>query len=95
YGLDARVIVDADGTQRDVRDHLAETMDELTDVAVELKCAREFAGLSRILDQGASYARQLLVADAAEGDLREVVQHLIREFRAGPTLREHLAQLGH
>ncbi|MBN9190873.1 MAG: glutamate--cysteine ligase, partial [Microbacterium sp.] len=50
YGLDARVIVDADGTQRDVRDHLAETMDELTDVAVELKCAREFAGLSRILD---------------------------------------------
>lgn len=95
YGLDARVIVDADGRQRDVRDHLAETMDELTDVAVELKCAREFAGLSRILDQGASYARQLLVADAAEGDLREVVQHLIREFRAGPTLREHLAQLGH
>ncbi|MBN9191502.1 glutamate--cysteine ligase [Microbacterium sp.] len=95
YGLDARVIVDADGTQRGVRDHLAETMDELTDVAVELKCAREFAGLSRILDQGASYARQLLVADAAEGDLREVVQHLIREFRAGPTLREHLAQLGH
>ncbi len=95
YGLDARVIVDADGRQRDVRDHLAETMDELTDVAVELKCAREFAGLSRILDQGASYARQLLVADAADGDLREVVQHLIREFRAGPTLREHLAQLGH
>ena len=25
----------------------------------------------------------------------KVVQHLIREFRAGPTLREHLASLGH
>ena len=44
-----------------------------------------------ILDEGASYARQLLVADAADGDLREVVRHLIREFRSGPTLREHLA----
>ncbi|SDH16330.1 glutamate--cysteine ligase [Microbacterium pygmaeum] len=95
YGLDARVIVDSDGTQRPVREHLRETMAELADVAVDLKCAREFAGLDTILEQGASYARQTLVADAAEGDLREVVQHLIREFRAGPTLREHLAALGH
>ena len=45
--------------------------------------------------KGASYARQTMVADAADGDLREVVQHLIREFRAGPTLRDHLAALGH
>ena len=47
------------------------------------------------MTEGASYARQTLVADAADGDLREVVQHLIREFRAGPTLRDHLAALGH
>ncbi|TDN92680.1 carboxylate-amine ligase [Microbacterium sp. BK668] len=95
YGLDARIIVDADGTQAPVREHLAETMDRLIDIAVELKCAREFAGLDTTLTQGASYARQLFVADAAEGDLREVVHHLIREFRAGPTLREHLSQLAH
>ena len=95
YGLDARVIVDPEGTQRPVREHLRETMEELADIAVELKCAREFAGLTSILDEGASYSRQLVVADAADGDLREVVQHLIREFRAGPTLREHLAALGH
>ena len=49
--------------------------------------------VQRILDEGASYARQLMVADAASGDLREVVQHLIREFRAGPTLRDHLLTL--
>lgn len=95
YGLDARVIVDDAGTQRPVSDHLRETVAELGDIAVELKCAREFAGLETILSQGASYARQTLVADAADGDLREVVHHLIREFRAGPTLREHLASLGH
>jgi carboxylate-amine ligase len=93
YGLEARLIVDADGTQRLVTDHLRETIDRLADVAVELKCAREFAGIETILSQGSSSTRQTLVADAADGDLREVVQHLIREFRAGPTLREHLARL--
>ncbi len=91
YGLDARVIVDRDGTQVPVRDHLRATMDEVADIAVELKCALEFAGLHDILAGGASYARQLLVAEAADGDLRAVVHHLIREFRAGPTLRDHLA----
>lgn len=95
YGMDARVIVDADGTQAPVVDHLRETMAHLSDLAGELRCAREFAGLESIVAQGASYARQVTVADAANGDLREVVAHLIREFRAGPTLRDHLAALGH
>jgi glutamate---cysteine ligase / carboxylate-amine ligase len=93
YGLGATVIVDRDGRQVGVADHVRETMAELEDISVELKCAREFAGLATILDQGASSTRQLLVAEAADGDLREVVQHLIREFRAGPTLREHLQRL--
>ena len=95
YGLDARIIVDSDGTQLPVREHLRTTMEELSEIAADLHCAREFAGLETIMTQGASYARQTMVADAADGDLREVVQHLIREFRAGPTLREHLASLGH
>ena len=95
YGLDARIIVDSDGAQLPVREHLRTTMEQLTEIAADLHCAREFAGLETIMTQGASYARQTMVADAADGDLREVVQHLIREFRAGPTLREHLAALGH
>jgi carboxylate-amine ligase len=93
YGLDARVIVDRAGTQRPVVEHLRETMEELADIALELKCAREFASLETILATGGSSARQIAVAEAADGDLREVVQHLIREFRGGPTLREHLAAL--
>jgi carboxylate-amine ligase len=95
YGLEADVIVDRDGTQRAVVDHLRETIEALQPIAEELHCARELAGIETIVTQGASHARQLLVADAAEGDLREVVHHLIREFRAGPTLRDHLAALGH
>jgi carboxylate-amine ligase len=93
YGLDARVIVDREGTQRPVVEHLRETMEELADIALELECAKEFASLETILATGGSSARQIAVADAADGDLREVVQHLIREFRGGPTLREHLAAL--
>ncbi|WP_141872166.1 glutamate--cysteine ligase [Microbacterium saperdae] len=84
YGLDARVIVDAQGTQLPVREHLAQTIDHLAPVAVELGCAREFASLHTILDEGASHARQIAVADASGGDLGEVVRHLIREFRSGP-----------
>jgi len=84
YGLDARVIVDADGTQRLVREHLAETVSALAPIAVDLGCESEFAGISTILDGGASYERQLAVADATDADLGAVVQHLIREFRSGP-----------
>jgi carboxylate-amine ligase len=95
YGLDARVIVDHLGTQRLVTDHLRETLAEIGGIADDLKCARELAGIEAILTDGASYSRQLAVADASDGDLRAVVRHLVGEFRSGPTLREHLATLGH
>ncbi|MGV2983577.1 glutamate--cysteine ligase [Microbacterium sp. AGC85] len=84
YGLDAKVIVDAAGTQRQVREHLAETVAELAPIAVDLGCESEFDGISTILDGGASYERQLAVAEATDADLTAVVQHLIREFRSGP-----------
>ncbi|WP_311257419.1 glutamate--cysteine ligase [Microbacterium sp. WCS2018Hpa-9] len=84
YGLDAQVIVDSAGTQRPVREHLSEVLDELAPVAVELGCVREFGSIETILTNGASYERQLTIANATGGDLQAVVQHLIREFRSGP-----------
>ncbi|MBP2378613.1 carboxylate-amine ligase [Microbacterium phyllosphaerae] len=84
YGLDARVIVDAAGSQRPVRDHLAQIVEDLAPVAVELGCVREFGSIGTILNDGASYERQLTIANATGGDLAAVVQHLIREFRSGP-----------
>lgn len=92
FGLEADVITDQAGTTRNVVDHLRETVEELSPVAAELHCQKEFAGVTTILDQGASYSRQRRVADATDGDLTEVVQHLIREFRQGPTLRERLRE---
>jgi len=84
YGMDARVIVDAAGHQRPVREHLTETLEALAPVAVELGCIREFGRIATTLDDGASYERQLTIAHATGGDLGAVVQHLIREFRSGP-----------
>ncbi|WP_193598781.1 glutamate--cysteine ligase [Microbacterium sp. YJN-G] len=84
YGLEARVIVDPAGSQIPVREHLAAVVDDLMPIAHELGCAEELAGVRTILRDGASYSRQLETADAAGGDLHSVVQHLIREFRAGP-----------
>ncbi|WP_460784577.1 glutamate--cysteine ligase [Microbacterium tumbae] len=84
YGLDARLIIDADGTQEPVRAHLATLIEELAPIARDLRCAVELEGVGAILAGGASYERQVAVADASDGDLREVVQHLIREFRSGP-----------
>lgn len=82
YGLDAEVIVDSSGSQRPVREHLAETLELLAPVALDLQCPAELTRVAGILDTGASYARQLAVADA-QGDLRAVVAHLMEEFRAG------------
>lgn len=89
YGLDATIIVDEAGSQIPVRDHLATVVDDLMPVARDLSCSRELDGVRSIVSGGASYARQLEAADDADGDLREVVQHLIREFRAGPEHSTH------
>ncbi|MCT9820320.1 glutamate--cysteine ligase [Microbacterium sp. W1N] len=91
YGLQARVIVDDKGTQRLVTEHLREMLEVLAPIAEDLHCVREFAGIETILAGGASYARQLAVADAAEGDLHAVVHHLLREFRTGPARTLDLA----
>jgi len=84
YGLDARVIVDRAGSQVPVREHITAVVEDLMPIAADLRCTQELQGVRTIVEQGASYSRQLAAADAAGGDLRQVVQHLIREFRAGP-----------
>ncbi|MGW8483944.1 glutamate--cysteine ligase [Microbacterium sp. NPDC055903] len=85
YGMDARLIVDGTGAQAPVREHLAELVSRLAPVARDLGCDAELASIGSILASGASYERQLAVADAAGGDLRGIVHHLIREFRSGPS----------
>lgn len=86
YGLEARIITDADGGQAPLRESLSKLLETLTPTAQRLGCEQELAGVWRTLQEGTSADRQLAVytahgADA--GSLRTVVDSLAAEFRDG------------
>lgn len=86
YGLDAIVILDAEGTEELVTDSLERLVPELAPVADDLGCRSELDGVLEIARTGASYQRQRAVAAAHGGALDAVVAHLVAEFRAGHPL---------
>ena len=81
YGMDAEIITDVAGTERLVGDDLRDLLTTLVPVADRLGCAAELQQVRVMLDGGASYQRQLRVAEAAGGDHTAVVAHLARELR--------------
>lgn len=86
YGLDARIIVDADGRQEPLRDALARLVQDLGPVAEQLGCAVELAEVTSLLARGTSAERQLAAYEAGgagDAGLRAVVDALIEEFRGG------------
>jgi carboxylate-amine ligase len=83
YGLDAEIIVAPDGRETLVSDALVELVDELGPTAERLGCAEELGGVLRILEKGASYQRQLAVAEVNGGSLQAVVGSLTHELRNG------------
>jgi carboxylate-amine ligase len=87
YGLEADIIVDREGRQLGVREHLDELLPHLEPVAADLGCGAELAGIRDMLEIGVGYQRQLQVAAAADGDLGAVVEHLLAEFEAERPLR--------
>jgi carboxylate-amine ligase len=86
YGLDATVILDAEGNQGPLVDAIAKLLVELEPVAQRLGCAAELAGVRDIVRTGASYQRQQAVAAAHDGDLVAVVRSMVAEMRAGRPL---------
>ncbi|SDK66696.1 carboxylate-amine ligase [Cryobacterium psychrotolerans] len=86
YGLGARVILDAAGAERPVTEDIRRLIDVLSPVAERLGCLPELLQLNLILSHGASYQRQLEVAEAHGGSLPAVVAALSRELRTGLAL---------
>ena len=88
YGLDARVIVDQEGTQVPLREDIERVIAELAPVAESLGCSAELAQVGAILTSGSSAERQLKTAQGfadptgAEA-LGAVVHGLADAFRAG------------
>ncbi|MET4638501.1 glutamate--cysteine ligase [Mycetocola sp. 2940] len=83
YGLDAEIILDNAGNERLVTDDIRDLLVFLAPIAHRLGCADELASITTILDEGASYSRQLRVAEANDGDLTAVVKALAQELRDG------------
>ncbi|TFC52355.1 glutamate--cysteine ligase [Cryobacterium sp. TMT1-21] len=83
YGLDAQIIMDAAGQECPVVDDVHRLIGALSPVAERLGCLDELLGLGRIISGGASYQRQLRIADDNDGDLPAVVKALSRELRTG------------
>src|SRR4051812_3914772 len=83
YGLDADIIVDANGRVMPVRDALRELVADLTPTAERLGCLNELRRVEDVLTIGGSYQRQRTVAQKNDGDLRAVVDSLLDEMRAG------------
>ena len=83
YGMDAIIIQNAAGDERLVTKDLDELLPALHPVAESLGCLSELSDVRRIVDDGASYQRQLRVAAANDGSLKAVVSSLIRELREG------------
>ncbi len=81
HGLDAEVIISNDGDQMPLREHIPQLLDQLTSFAEDLGCADELADVQRILDEGASYERQLR-RYAATGRFEDVVADLCQELKA-------------
>ncbi|PJJ63624.1 glutamate--cysteine ligase [Compostimonas suwonensis] len=83
YGLDAEIILDAAGHERLVTEHIGELLDVLAPTARRLGCEKELGQVELILAQGASYQRQLRVAEQNGGSLQAVVSSLTHELRHG------------
>jgi carboxylate-amine ligase len=83
YGMEAIIIQDSAGNEALVTDDLREILERLTPVAERLGCLEELWGVEAILDRGASYQRQLLVAENNGGSLKAVVASLVAELRDG------------
>ena len=84
YGLDAIIILDAEGNEQLVTEHLRETIQRLEPVAAKLGCSAELADVEKIIQRGAGYQRQRRVAAEHGGDLRAVVLDLVKQMRQGP-----------
>lgn len=74
YGLDAIIILNAQGDEMLVTDHLRSEVKRLTPLAKHLGCAEELIGILHLIERGAEYQLQREVFAASGGNFQEVVK---------------------
>ena len=80
WSTDAEIIVDEEGNLERLSESIENLVEQVTPVARRLGCAAELGGIKKILKSRPSYRRQRDVYQG-DGNLRPVVESLIREFR--------------
>ncbi|NCD20742.1 MAG: glutamate--cysteine ligase [Actinobacteria bacterium] len=83
YGMDAILILDAEGNEELVSVTVAHLLDRLEPVARRLGCADELRMVEVILDEGASYQRQHRAYLEGGRSMEAVVRQLVTEMRLG------------
>ena len=67
YGLDAIIIIDSQGTELLVTDHLKHVLNRLEPIAAELDCLRELGWVEDMMSVGTAAARHRTMTDSAFG----------------------------
>jgi carboxylate-amine ligase len=83
YGLDAEIVVDNSGRLQPVTEAITDLVDDLLPIGRRLDCAAELEAVPRLIERGASYQRQRVVAARHAGALEPVVDLLLVEMRDG------------
>lgn len=83
YGMDAILILDAEGNEELVSVTVAHLLDRLEPVARRLGCADELRMVEVILAEGASYQRQHRAYLEGGRSMEAVVRQLVTEMRLG------------
>ena len=82
YGLDAIIILNAQGDEMLVTDHLRAEVKRLVPVAEQLGCSDELQGIIRLIERGAEYQLQRKTFAASGGDFKAVVQEHVARMKA-------------
>lgn len=82
YGLDAIIILNAQGDEMLVTEHLRQEVKRLMPVAERLGCAEELASVLDIIDRGGEYQLQRQVFAASGGDFKAVVKDNVARLEA-------------
>ncbi len=80
YGLQANVIIDNAGTQRNLSEEVASLVSQLESHAITLGCESELKDLIKTVDGGASYERQRRVF-AESSSFADTVDYLSKSLR--------------
>ncbi|WP_417367632.1 glutamate--cysteine ligase [Glutamicibacter arilaitensis] len=82
YGLDAIIILNAQGDEMLVTDHLRSEVKRLAPIAEQLGCSEELQGIIRLIERGAEYQLQRNTFAASGGDFKAVVQENVQRMKA-------------